>query len=422
MTRLGRAAARIRTRASRDEGMTLAEVLVAITILGLSIAGITQALGTASLASADHRKQVNADIVVRAYAEAIKERVRARQDGYVPNVEATDTDGDGDPDTHPYGAAFDAAAFPGYTVSAVPVTEYQDVVDTKNVILILDRSGSIQDLPGTHEDEAGDVRRAAMAFINGLKNTGTHLALVSFSTQATYIPPRELDDGGVAMYDDHVYDRVTGGLKFGGGTNWEAGMDKAIELYPLFPGFPETPAPRVVFLTDGEPTLYVDDTCAAPYSGTTDVCGPGNTFSQRALDDAEAKADILKAEGSQVVAFGVAMATPGADDHIKELAWTEGTPGPFEWAPCTEADPDDCPTLPASRVSDLKTSHWTRINDFSQLEQVLAEAANQLREDSFSPYRQVTDLGTQRLTLKAASLDGRDTETLQIIVRKQPVQ
>ena len=188
MTRLGRAAARIRTRASRDEGMTLAEVLVAITILGLSIAGITQALGTASLASADHRKQVNADIVVRAYAEAIKERVRARQDGYVPNVEATDTDGDGDPDTHPYGAAFDAAAFPGYTVSAVPVTEYQDVVDTKNVILILDRSGSIQDLPGTHEDEAGDVRRAAMAFINGLKNTGTHLALVSFSTQATYIP------------------------------------------------------------------------------------------------------------------------------------------------------------------------------------------------------------------------------------------
>lgn len=61
--------------------MTLVEVLVALTIMGLAIAGITSGLGTASLASAAHRRTVTADQVVRNYAEAIKQKVRAG--GYV---------------------------------------------------------------------------------------------------------------------------------------------------------------------------------------------------------------------------------------------------------------------------------------------------------------------------------------------------
>jgi hypothetical protein len=260
-----------------------------------------------------------------------------------------------------------------------------------------------------------------MAFINGLKNTGTHLALVSFSTDATYIAPTELDDAGVEMFDDYIYDRVPDGLEFVGGTNWEAAMERAIELYPLFPGFPETAAPRIVFVTDGEPTFYLDPDCDDPYTG--DVCGPGNNFSQTALDQAEEKADILKGEGSQVIAFGVALPSGSAPRaHLRELAWTEGSPGPLEWVPCAEPVAADCPPLPSGQTADLKGAHWTQIDDFSGLEEALALAASQLKEDSFSTVRQVTDLGTQRLTLQAVSDDGRDTETLQIIVRKQPVQ
>jgi len=62
------------TRLKAEDGMTLAEVLVTVTLLGLAVAAIVAALGTLSLSSDRHRKQVNADTVVRSYAEAIKQR------------------------------------------------------------------------------------------------------------------------------------------------------------------------------------------------------------------------------------------------------------------------------------------------------------------------------------------------------------
>lgn len=390
---------RLRRRLRSQEGVSLAEVLVTVTILGLSVAGIVQALGTASLASAYHRKQVNADIVVRSYGESIKEWVRTRADGYVPCAAPEDSDGDGDLE-HPYSAAYSPPE--GFTVSAVPVTEYQALLELKNIILVLDRSGSIEDTSGT-DDEAGDVRRAAKAFVNGLKNTGTYLALISFSSTATVdVPPTELDTAAVATFEDEIDD-----LDFTGGTNWEAAMIKARDQYTLFPGFPETPAPRVVFLTDGEPTYYLDpDTATSP-------SGPGSGFSQIALDQAEGKADFLKGEGSQILAFGVALGSGTAGNsnraHLRELAWREtGEPGPYEW------DPDDTDSV------ELIDAHWTQIDDFDELEATLAEAARKLGEDSFSLTCPTTDLGTQRITLQAASVDGRETEQLQIIVRKHP--
>ncbi|MGH9042613.1 MAG: VWA domain-containing protein [Acidimicrobiia bacterium] len=382
---------RIRRRVRSEAGASLAEVLVTITILGLSVAGIVQALGTASLASDYHRKQVNADIVVRSYAEAIKERARRHADGYVPCASPTDTNGDGVFE-HPYGGTHIYQPPSGYTVSAVPVTEYQDVLDLKNIILVLDRSGSIEG------SEQTDVRDAAKAFVNGLKNTGTYLSLISFSTQASVnVPPTELDDAGAVTFVNAIDN-----LAFTGGTNWEAALIKATDQFTLFPGFPETPAPRIVFVTDGEPTFYLD-----PDTDTSNADGPGSGFSQTALDQAEQKADILKSEGSQVLAFGVALDTAAADDHLQELAWTEGTPGPFEW---DLDDPD----------SDLKQAHWSEVQDFDQLEDALAEAARELSQDTFSAKCPITDLGSQRLTLQAASTDGRDTEKLQIIIRKHP--
>ena len=56
--------------------MTLVEILVALSILGIAVVTIVNGLGTASIASDYHRKQVNADTVIRSYAEALKERIR----------------------------------------------------------------------------------------------------------------------------------------------------------------------------------------------------------------------------------------------------------------------------------------------------------------------------------------------------------
>lgn len=59
-----------------EGGMTLAEILVAVTILGLAIPFIISALGSASMASDRHRKQTTADTVLKSYAEAIKDAIR----------------------------------------------------------------------------------------------------------------------------------------------------------------------------------------------------------------------------------------------------------------------------------------------------------------------------------------------------------
>lgn len=58
-----------------EAGMTLAEVLVAITILGIAVASIASAIASVSTSSDRHRKEVNADAAVRSYAEYIKQTV-----------------------------------------------------------------------------------------------------------------------------------------------------------------------------------------------------------------------------------------------------------------------------------------------------------------------------------------------------------
>lgn len=62
-------------RMKSEAGTSLAEVLVTIVILGTAIAGIVAGLGSVSMTADRHRKEVNADTVVRSYAEAIKKQV-----------------------------------------------------------------------------------------------------------------------------------------------------------------------------------------------------------------------------------------------------------------------------------------------------------------------------------------------------------
>ena len=64
-----------RRRARPEDGVSLVEVLVALAILGIAVTSIVAGLTTASIASDVHRKQVNADTVVRSYAEVVKEQV-----------------------------------------------------------------------------------------------------------------------------------------------------------------------------------------------------------------------------------------------------------------------------------------------------------------------------------------------------------
>lgn len=62
-------------RVRSEDGLTLLECLVAVAIISLAIVGIVSGLGTASLASDAHRKQVTSDTVIRSYTEALKQQI-----------------------------------------------------------------------------------------------------------------------------------------------------------------------------------------------------------------------------------------------------------------------------------------------------------------------------------------------------------
>lgn len=71
--------------------MTLVEVLVALTILGIAVISIVGSLGNASKASDQHRKQATADTVIKSFAEAIKQKVSIGAYVLCPSVPSTYT-------------------------------------------------------------------------------------------------------------------------------------------------------------------------------------------------------------------------------------------------------------------------------------------------------------------------------------------
>ncbi|TQK70357.1 type II secretion system protein [Nocardioides sp. SLBN-35] len=67
-----------------DEGVTLIEVLVAITILGIAGVAIMAGLQTSILASDIHRKQTTGGAYVRSYAEALQQYLTDNPGAWVP--------------------------------------------------------------------------------------------------------------------------------------------------------------------------------------------------------------------------------------------------------------------------------------------------------------------------------------------------
>ena len=59
-------------RPSNDEGSTLIETLVAVSILGISFTAVVGGMYTSTLASDAHRKQASAATYLSSYAEAVK--------------------------------------------------------------------------------------------------------------------------------------------------------------------------------------------------------------------------------------------------------------------------------------------------------------------------------------------------------------
>ncbi|MEO1058248.1 MAG: hypothetical protein AAFY28_15160, partial [Actinomycetota bacterium] len=128
-------------------------------------------------------------------------------------------------------------------------------------------------------------------------------------------------------------------------TNWEAGLQKAVDVGPT------DLAPVVIFFTDGVPNTV----------GTAGT-SPNNNGDGAANSAAAAvgQIDAIKAAGSKVIAVGVGQVTTPA--NLARLAeFVEPTETPEIWDGGTELD--------------LSTVDVISVTDFSGLESALAEAA-----------------------------------------------
>ena len=168
-----------------------------------------------------------------------------------------------------------------------------------DVILILDESGSIS------SPDDNIVRNATLALAQALQAGGGQLAIIEFSSASSI---SDIDGAGpgaagyrtvnptyVAELSEYLFPGGnnpplpgTSGYIPSGNTNWEAAFDDAISLNS------SRVADLIIFLTDGNPTAYVNP------DGS--ICSP---CSIDAVSQAIPKADLIKSAGSHMFALAI---------------------------------------------------------------------------------------------------------------------
>ncbi len=187
--------------------------------------------------------------------------------------------------------------------SVLPITANPTLAQSCgiDVVLVLDETGSIQSAGATQ-----NVRDAAIAFANGIADTGSKLALVEFNTTGSVtIPLTSVTSSWVSgAFTTHLNTNYNPTDR----TNWEAGLLAAQTV---------ASAKLVVFITDGNPN--------EPGAGS----GPDGDVlvMQKAFDAAGA----IKAAGKHIFAVGVgnALSQPSAQIRLKAVSgnnvWTSGS-------------------------------------------------------------------------------------------------
>ena len=218
-----------------------------------------------------------------------------------------------------------------------------------HVVLVLDESGSIGNTSGA----TAAVRDGAKAFVQGLDDTATQIAVIEFNSQARTIllqgkTYNTVDDAYITAFAKYVnggsnpsYDpkAYTGSDQW---TNWQDALTDSKAL---------TPNPNmVVFLTDGDPTAYGTGS-ATPVTGLTD----GSTLAMNPAFDA---ANILRAAMTHmfVIGVGAALSDPASRGRLRAIS------GPKEWKP----------------GQSLIGTDWTVVDTFNDLQDQLAALGRNL--------------------------------------------
>lgn len=232
-----------------------------------------------------------------------------------------------------------------------------------DVLMILDESTSIAQTQGA----TANVRNAFKAFTAALNNTSSRIAVAEFSTVARlpaigsfgpgdYIT---ITDGTKPQLDSYVDNEFNPN----GRTNWEDGLRMGI---PNHASRPDPAIPHLtVFVTDGDPNTIIRDDRVTDdeYANKVPLASneTQNTNDENfAADRAVRNANNLKRQGSHVLAIAVGSALQSTSS-LNRLIKVSG--------------PD---VYNGTGDFDISTDDVFRVDDFSNLEDALREAAFQL--------------------------------------------
>jgi len=215
-----------------------------------------------------------------------------------------------------------------------------------DIILVLDESNSISN------NEEDDVRQSVRSLLNRFKNSGSRMAIVEYGTRAV---AEEFDCSvdGSSNYMDISTENINGCINtyleedygdpapYSGGTNWDDALLKVLDIIENNTIQPDL----VLFITDGNPTYYIDE-------NNNDILGgTGASSKVSALNHALVRANAIK-EHSRI--FGVGIGTRINEQNLKFITGIV----PFE--------------------GDLSGSDYMISSDFNELGNDLNDIANAL--------------------------------------------
>ncbi len=279
-------------------------------------------------------------------------------------------------------ASLPAAAFVAFpaAVPAVAAVDNPLVAESCgiDVSLVLDASGSISN--NTEDPTQGnvsDVRNAAGAFLDSLRNTDSTARVTQFGTVAGVLAPttgvddvslgpggalRDALEGyynpqppippGVTVFEGSPPKPASGRLNQY--TNWDQGLRTARES-------PAANPELVVFLTDGDPTAYDLDQPGDPGSPAGPDVLRGSSSTGEFLTRAVEEADALKSDGVRVLTVGVgaALQKQASVDRLIDIS------GPQVVGDSSFAD------TPLSEVDSINEIDVALVTDFADLAELL---------------------------------------------------
>ncbi len=239
--------------------------------------------------------------------------------------------------------------------AAVPNPDFRATCGA-NVVLVLDESSSI----GRFPEKTSQVRAAANAFAEGLKDTGSKLAVVEFASRArASVPFREVTSANIGRFTN--YFNAGPGAPSGGYNPWTVTTDDshtnwqdALRTAGALDAGPGEAPPVIVFVTDGDPTAYSrpDGTVVLNWDGI-------------GLPQAVEAANAVKRQGTHILAVAVGSALDNTASLNRLRAITDG-------------DASIVVTAPNVASLNLSTDDILRVTKFGSLPKALMRVARDL--------------------------------------------